>query len=54
MYTTWDLHKAFPEAKLHIIPDAGHAQFEPGILDALGNLTFFFSYSKKLQVLIDE
>lgn len=31
----WDLHKAWPEAKLHIIEDAGHAYNEPGILDAL-------------------
>lgn len=31
----WDLHKAFPEAKLQIIPDAGHAYDEPGILSAL-------------------
>jgi len=31
----WDLHKAFPEAKLSIIPDAGHAYDEPGILNAL-------------------
>ncbi len=27
----WELHKAFPEAELHIIPDAGHALAEPGI-----------------------
>jgi proline iminopeptidase len=33
----WDLHKAFPEAKLHVIPDAGHAYDEPGILNALLN-----------------
>lgn len=33
----WDLHKAFPEAKLSIIPDAGHAYDEPGILDSLLN-----------------
>jgi proline iminopeptidase len=31
----WDLHKAWPEAKLEIIPDAGHAASEPGIRDAL-------------------
>ncbi len=33
----WDLHKAFPEAKMQIIPDAGHAYDEPGILNALLN-----------------
>ena len=33
--TAWDLHRAWPEAKLKIIPDAGHSYNEPGILDAL-------------------
>ncbi len=27
----WDLHQAWPEAQLHIIPDAGHSATEPGI-----------------------
>lgn len=31
----WDLHRAFPEAELHIIPDAGHALSEPGTTDML-------------------
>ncbi len=31
----WDLFKALPKAKLEIIPDAGHAASETGILDAL-------------------
>jgi proline iminopeptidase len=31
----WDLFKALPKAKLEIIPDAGHAASEAGILDAL-------------------
>lgn len=31
----WDLHKAFPEAHLSLVPDAGHAFNEPGILNAL-------------------
>ncbi len=31
----WDLHKAWPEAKLEIIKDAGHAASEAGITDAL-------------------
>lgn len=31
----WDLHKAWPEAELVIVPDAGHATTEPGITDAL-------------------
>jgi proline iminopeptidase len=31
----WDLHKAWPEAELVIVPDSGHAMTEPGIVDAL-------------------
>ncbi|MGE4131153.1 MAG: prolyl aminopeptidase [Bdellovibrionales bacterium] len=31
----WDLHKALPESRLHIIPDAGHSAKEPGILHEL-------------------
>lgn len=31
----WDLHKAWPESQLHIIPDAGHAASEPGIQSKL-------------------
>ena len=33
--SAWDLHKAWPEAALKMIPDAGHSVFEPGITDAL-------------------
>jgi len=35
----WDLHLAWPEAKLEIIPDAGHSVTEPGICDALVRAT---------------
>jgi len=38
----WDLHKAWPEAKLEIIPDAGHVASEPGICDALMRATDHF------------
>lgn len=38
----WDLHKAWPKAKLEIIPDAGHAASEPGIADALIRATDHF------------
>jgi proline iminopeptidase len=31
MRTAWALHKAWPEADLRIVPDAGHSAFEPGI-----------------------
>jgi proline iminopeptidase len=33
--SAWDLHRAWPTADLQIIPDAGHAAFEPGIRAAL-------------------
>ena len=26
----WDLHRAWPEAELAIVPNAGHAAMEPG------------------------
>ncbi len=29
--SAWDLHRAWPEAELRIVPDAGHSAFEPGI-----------------------
>ncbi|MEM7159735.1 MAG: prolyl aminopeptidase [Myxococcota bacterium] len=35
MMSAWDLHRAFPESELKIIPDAGHSAYEPGIVDAL-------------------
>lgn len=31
----WELHKAWPESRLHIVPDAGHSAKEPGILTKL-------------------
>lgn len=31
----WSLHRAWPEAKLDVIADAGHASTEPGIVDSL-------------------
>jgi proline iminopeptidase len=33
--SAWALHKAFPEAELVIVPDAGHSAFEKGNLSAL-------------------
>jgi proline iminopeptidase len=41
--TAWDLHKAWPEADFRLIPDAGHAFDEPGILDALIEATDRFA-----------
>lgn len=42
LLNAWDLHKAWPEAKLEIIPDAGHSVTEPGICDALVRATDSF------------
>lgn len=30
--TAWELHRAWPQASFHLVPDAGHAYNEPGIL----------------------
>lgn len=35
MVSAWDLHRAFPEADLVVVPDAGHSMTEPGIQTAL-------------------
>jgi len=35
MRSAWDLHRAWPEAKLIVVPDAGHAMGEEGIRRAL-------------------
>jgi len=45
MKTAWDLHRAWPEADLKIIKDAGHAASEPGIIDALVRATNGFANS---------
>jgi proline iminopeptidase len=37
--SAWDLHKAFPEAELVIVPDAGHSAFETGNTSALVEAT---------------
>jgi proline iminopeptidase len=39
MTSAWDLHRAWPEAELHITPDAGHSITEPGNLSALVEAT---------------
>ncbi|MEU7527961.1 prolyl aminopeptidase [Saccharothrix sp. NPDC042600] len=33
--TAWELHRAWPGSELVVVPDAGHAYDEPGILRAL-------------------
>ncbi len=39
LMSAWELHRAWPEAELHIIPDAGHSASEPGIIGALVDAT---------------
>ena len=41
--SAWDLHRAWPEASLRLIPDAGHSATEPGIISALVEATDEFS-----------
>ncbi|PWN92306.1 putative proline iminopeptidase [Acaromyces ingoldii] len=33
--TAYELHKQWPEAHFHLVPDAGHGSAEPGIMDRL-------------------
>ncbi len=42
MISAWDLHRAWPQARLEIIPDAGHSGYEPGIVHALVEATDSF------------
>jgi proline iminopeptidase len=37
--SAWDLHRAWPEADLKIVQDAGHSGFEPGIVHELVEAT---------------
>lgn len=39
MTSAWDLHRRWPEATFEVVPDAGHAAFEPGIVDRLVEAT---------------
>ncbi len=43
MMTAWELHRAWPEAELRIVADAGHSAFEPGITDELLRATDYFA-----------
>jgi proline iminopeptidase len=37
--SAWDLHRAWPQANLRIVPDAGHSAFEPGNVHELVSAT---------------
>lgn len=41
--SAWELHKAFPESKLHIIGNAGHSLSEVGITDKMIEYTDLWS-----------
>ena len=43
--SAWDLHRAWPEADLRIVPDAGHAASEPGIVHELVSATDRFRHT---------
>jgi proline iminopeptidase len=43
MRSAWDLHRAWPEADLRIVPDAGHSALEPGNTHELVSATDRFA-----------
>ena len=43
MMSAWDLHRAWPEAEFHVVSDAGHSAFEPGITHQLITATDRFA-----------
>jgi proline iminopeptidase len=47
MMSAWELHGAWPEAELRVIPDAGHSATEPGIIAALVDATDGFREKQK-------
>jgi proline iminopeptidase len=45
--SAYRLHQAWPEAQFHMVPDAGHAALEPGILAALISATEQFKTQRR-------
>jgi len=43
MQSAWELSKAWPEARLALVPDAGHSAYEPGIVHELISATDAFA-----------
>jgi proline iminopeptidase len=43
MRSAWDLHRAWPEADLRVVPDAGHSALEPGNTHELVSATDRFA-----------
>jgi proline iminopeptidase len=46
MESAWALHRAWPEADLRVVPDAGHSAMEPGIVHELVSATDRFRPSR--------
>jgi proline iminopeptidase len=46
MKSAWDLHRAWPEADLRVVPDAGHSAFEAGNIHELVSATDRFARSR--------
>jgi proline iminopeptidase len=44
--SAWDLHRAWPEARMFLIPDAGHSAFDAPITRALVAATDRYSSSR--------
>jgi proline iminopeptidase len=47
--SAWDLHRAWPEAQLRIVPDAGHSAFEAGIARELVAATDRFARRRRAE-----
>jgi proline iminopeptidase len=47
MMSAWELGRAWPEADLQLIPDAGHSALEPGTTGALVEATDRFKERQK-------
>ena len=43
MRSAWDLHRAWPQAQLIVVDDAGHSAMEPGVASALVGATDHFA-----------
>jgi proline iminopeptidase len=46
MKSAWDLHRAWPEADLRVVPDAGHSAFEAGNIHELVSATDRFARAR--------
>ena len=49
MRSAWDLHRAWPEADLRVVSDAGHSAFEPGIARELVAATDRYARPKRFK-----